>query len=389
MMINSDSGTALAVFNASTSARRGAERKTRLRPDLSFAELIAAWNTARRPAPKTLYGARRAVAQLTCLIGDVPVVQVDSLDLFDYRDALAGLPRSLTRAERRLPFVALVEHFGTAHHDRPLVRAATVRKQLRLIQSLLGFAYRERWTAENVGREIPVAEHSIRGDRRAFSRDEASTFFALPLFTRPWSVPLRSRQISDNTLRWLALIAFASGARLEEIGQLQTDDIQVKDDIVYMFIDDADADGVPTAEKSIKNAISRRRVPLHSDLLKLGLAKKAEQLKQQGVERLFADLPRDAFGRYTSNASRCCNRFIDRVSKDPRLVFHSFRHLFKDLCREAGMLECVSDQLTGHVPISMGGRYGDGVSLHELKVQIERLRFEFVDWERIYAASRL
>jgi integrase len=185
------------------------------------------------------------------------------------------------------------------------------------------------------------------------------------------------------------LIALTTGARLEEIGQLQPGDIRIEDGIVHMVIDDLDEFGEQSAAKTIKNASSRRRVPLHSDLLKLGLQDRARRLRKEGAERLFPDLPTDPFGRYTSNASRYCNRLIDKVTRDPRVVFHSLRHFFKDMCREAGMLEQVSDQLTGHAPVSIGGRYGSGVSLGELKAQLERLRFEFVDWAKIYAASRL
>jgi integrase len=242
--------------------------------------------------------------------------------------------------------------------------------------------------SDNVGRDIPAIGSVSRSRRRAFTRDEVGAIFALPIFVKPWSVEPH-HQISNETLRWLLLIALTSGARLEEIGQLQPDDIRMDDDIAYMAIDDVDALGAKSLTKSIKNASARRRVPLHSDLLKLGLQERATRLSLEGAEHLFPDLHVDAFGHYTSNASRCCNRLIDKVTRDPRVVFHSLRHFFKDLCREAGMLESVSDQLTGHAPISIGGRYGSGVSLTELKTQLEHLRFEFVDWERIYAASRL
>lgn len=265
---------------------------------------------------------------------------------------------------------------------------STVRKQLRYLQVLLVFAFRERWIIENVGRDIRAVGHAPRGRRRAFTRAEVGAIFALPIFVRPWSLRT-NRQIGNDTLRWLLLIALTTGARLEEIGQLQPDDIRADDGIVHMVIDDVDASGVKNPNKSIKNIGARRRVPLNSDLLKLGLQERAARLRREGVMHLFPDLHLDEFGHYTSNASRCCNRLIDKVTRDPRVVFHSLRHFLKDLFREAGMLESVSDQLTGHAPVTVGGRYGSGVSLAQLKAQLERLRFEFVDWERIYAASRL
>ncbi len=43
---------------------------------------------------------------------------------------------------------------------------------------------------------------------------------------------------------------------------------------------------------------------------------------------------------------------------DRRKVFHSFRHLFKDLLRETECRDEVSDVLMGHSDGSMGSKYG-------------------------------
>ena len=134
---------------------------------------------------------------------------------------------------------------------------STVRKQLRYLQVLLVFAFRERWIIENVGRDIRAVGHAPRGRRRAFTRAEVGAIFALPIFVRPWSLRT-NRQIGNDTLRWLLLIALTTGARLEEIGQLQPDDIRADDGIVHMVIDDVDASGVKNPNKSIKNIGARR-----------------------------------------------------------------------------------------------------------------------------------
>ena len=109
--------------------------------------------------------------------------------------------------------------------------------------------------------------------------------------------------------------------------------------------------------------------------------------RAEGQERLFPGLERDCYDGYTQSASRRCNTVIDRVNRDPTIVFHSFRNLFKDICRDAGTLECVNDQLTGHLPVTVGARYGRDVGLVTLAREIERLDFEFVEWEPILRAS--
>jgi integrase len=45
--------------------------------------------------------------------------------------------------------------------------------------------------------------------------------------------------------------------------------------------------------------------------------------------------------------------------RDPRLVFHSFRHTFKTLCRAAVIPEDVHDALTGHLSASVSRTYGE------------------------------
>lgn len=128
-------------------------------------------------------------------------------------------------------------------------------------------------------------------------------------------------------------------------------------------------------------------MPLHPRLVDVGFLRFVDRRCAEGEERLFPDLERDIYDRYTQVASRRCNTIINRVSRDPTIVFHSFRHLFKDICRSTDVLESVNDQLTGHLPVTVGARYGRGASLKTLAGEVERLNFEFVDWEPIFRAA--
>jgi integrase len=57
------------------------------------------------------------------------------------------------------------------------------------------------------------------------------------------------------------------------------------------------------------------------------------------------------------------------------LVFHSFRHLFKDICRAARLRRDLHDALSGHVDASAGAKYGMGLALDDLKEGIDGLAF--------------
>jgi integrase len=54
-------------------------------------------------------------------------------------------------------------------------------------------------------------------------------------------------------------------------------------------------------------------------------------------------------------------------------VFHSFRHLFKDLCRNADLDDSAIDQICGHEPGTVGGKYGKGRRIDVLAKLIEKI----------------
>lgn len=358
---------------------------SRLRDDMTMNELVDAWIAARNPAPKTIYATRRIVKRFVSLLGDIGIGQINHTHLFDFRDGLAVMPRNLNRLERTCSFRMLVERFTNGNDRRPKVAPTTVGKQLNAIQSLFGYAYSERWIRDDDVHNIPVNGHTPF-QRRPFTKDEVTLLFSTSLFIRPWaSTPERRHIVSNETVRWLMFLGLLTGARLEELGQLHVADIQMQQGIPYIEISETVYGG--KAEKSIKSPSSKRQVPMHPRLIDLGFLRFVRQRRLAGKTRLFHELERDSYDRYTNDASRRCNRVIDRVSKDPALVFHSFRHLFKDLCRTAGVLECINDQLTGHLPVTVGARYGRGASLLALNEAVHRVDVEFIAWEPILRAA--
>jgi integrase len=270
------------------------------------------------------------------------------------------------RLRENMPIAELVESWVAARHPA----AKTV--------------YTERWIVDDDVHNIPVKGH-VPFRRRPFTLEEAARLFASPLFIRPWaSFPERRHIVSNETVRWLMFLGLMTGARLEELGQLHVADIQSEQGIDYIEISETVYGG--KADKSLKSESSKRRVPIHPRLIDLGFLRFVRRRRIENQRRLFPDLRRNCYERYTCDASRRCNRIIDRVSQDPALVFHSFRHLFKDLCRMTGILECVNDQLTGHMPVTVGARYGRGVDLFALDQAIRRIDVEFVAWEPILRA---
>jgi integrase len=128
-----------------------------------------------------------------------------------------------------------------------------------------------------------------------------------------------------------------------------------------------------STERRLKNEGSRGRIPVHPELLRLGLAEYAQSMPADG--RLFPELKPGPHGKLSGAFSKWFARFVDeRGVKDPRKApLHSLRHLFKDRCRAAGLSEELHDALTRHSGGSVGRRYGLGPNLTVLADALGRV----------------
>src|SRR5262249_62008089 len=111
-----------------------------------------------------------------------------------------------------------------------------------------------------------------------------------------------------------------------------------------------------------KTAGCRRVVPVHPELIRIGFIEFVERVRQEhgGEARLFPLLDRGPRGGYGEAWSKWFGRYIRQLGiANKALVFHSFRHGFKDALRAAGVSEDVNDALTGHAGTgSVGRTYG-------------------------------
>lgn len=360
----------------------------RLRPQMRLMELFGDWKAKNKPSAQTANEFETSARDFVEFIGDVPVVEIAASDLYDYRDAVAELPKSMPRADRKLPFTErLRKHGDPAASDR--ISPATLKKRVGAIQALLAFAAAELWVARNEGAGIKIHGYSKAGRKRnSFHDHELKQLFESELFLDRKNVRWGS-SISAHTLYWLFLLGLTSGARLEEVGQCLLTDVKRAGKIVYLDVDDYTAlDAEEEPAKSVKTDSSRRVVPIHGHVLDLGFIAYVDALERAGHTRLFPDLKPSTFDKLTKEASRLANRYIDRLGlHDPRLVFHSLRHTFKDLARDANLQDSIIDQICGHAPTSTGGKYGRGARLSKVHADLNRIRFDAIDWGRLKTAA--
>lgn len=103
-----------------------------------------------------------------------------------------------------------------------------------------------------------------------------------------------------------------------------------------------------------------RVVPVHPELIKLGLIRYHEQRVKDGGTQLFLGAQRNSRGQMLADVSREFGRYMTRIGlkKGRGLSLYSFRHGAADALRRAGYLDSQFGFILGHTEASMTGKYG-------------------------------
>jgi integrase len=200
-------------------------------------------------------------------------------------------------------------------------------------------------------------------ERRDFSPSEIRALFNQPLFTGSAGgshLPLYrpgSHRVSDWRF-WVPLICLFTGMRLNEACGLALVDFKTESGIDYIHVRD-DEPG-----QSLKTGSARRKVPIHSELIKVGLVRWVGELRTAGHNRLFHELELNSLEYFSGIPSKFLNRLVRKIA-DPvpdmpgKLVFHSTRHTVISRLRAAEVRMDVSKDIVGHEQGETHGDYGD------------------------------
>jgi hypothetical protein len=120
--------------------------------------------------------------------------------------------------------------------------------------------------ADNPGRGFMFnTKGPAREQRDMWQGDELWKLFASPTWTgcRPHFRSQPRDNIVRDALFWLPLLGLFHGNRLEEFAQLRRGDLGQSEGVWYLQITDE-------GDRQLKNEQSRRQVPLHPELIRVG-----------------------------------------------------------------------------------------------------------------------
>ncbi len=189
---------------------------------------------------------------------------VDSLTHQDGRklvETIKKLPANRSKCHPKLTLQQLL-----LLEDAKLLSYKTILKHVERISSLINSAINQGYTNQNVfrGKLEPIRSQQII--EKHFTSDEMNLILGDRLISD-------SRAINKPERYWITLLSAYSGAKLNEICQLNVDNIS-KTDGIWPTNSNGDS-----ADKSTNTKSGNRVIPLHPKLLSLGFLNYLHQIK--------------------------------------------------------------------------------------------------------------
>lgn len=146
------------------------------------------------------------------------------------------------------------------------------------------------------------------------------------------------RAIRKPCLYWLPLIALYTGARLEEIANLELSTVRLNEENIWVF-----------EFGKTKTVSSIRTIPIHPELINSGLLEYIEDVKQfwPGANTLFPYM-RPVSGRLTHRFSQDYGIFKKNLGIDSTKDFHSFRTTVIGILKRAKVSDEMRREYVGH-----------------------------------------
>lgn len=226
------------------------------------------------------------------------------------------------------------------------------------------------------------SDGEIDGGAEAFQQEELIKIFDSTTFMKA----KRPHQF------WGPLLLLFTGARANEIACLDLDDIIIENGIRCISIKHRPRKKPDTIEhkietKRLKNAQSKRTIPLHPTIWEIGFDDYLADLRSLGATRLFPNLPMDSREKRERNLSRDVNNYLEKIGVHiPRTkVLHSFRDTVSDALGTSDLDAVRADQWTGHAPVGIKAKHYRSKASADVQARdaFTALDFPFIRFETL------
>ena len=284
-----------------------------------------------------------AIGYFIEITNDIRLGRIDHVTINNFKNTLSKMP---TQCRKRFPNKSIKEVLKTDLSKYQLSTKQNVNKQIQKISTVMAWAVKQGYMNVNYayGKTYSINEKEGVSRRRPFALAELQTIF------KQSKIFQTNQHITDKdkVVFWVFLTALFTGARMNEICQLDVADVVYIDDILCFDINEKAYD------KRLKNLSSARIVPVHSILIKIGFIDYLNSRKEAGKRKLFEikyAKERENYSYYFTKSAMYYIRTVCGI-KDKSVVFHSFRHNAADaLSQNRSLKDSEVSEFLGHTPV--------------------------------------
>lgn len=243
----------------------------------------------------------------------------------------------------------------------------TARDRLTWVKSLLKYAYRDLEIISRHPWEGIEIHSQTTQKRRPWEVFELNTLFSHDLFTS-YQLP-NDWRCGEDAAYWLPILAIYTGARLSELAQLKSCDVNIDCEIPTISISNLGAG------QQVKTEAAIRKIPIHSELIRLGFFTYVKKTVSQGAIQLWPKL-KFRKNKPGGNYSNWFGEFRKTLQLPQGLDFHSFRHGVRSQLAENDISEPMIDAIMGHeIKGSTGAKVYSHRTTSSIKAAIERINY--------------
>lgn len=323
---------------------------------------------------------RKSINLFIQLTGTKKVNSIDKSKAFAFKSELQDLPKNYHLFET-------IEDAKKAGGEKLTI--TTMNKHLNYSSGFIEWCKNNGfYHGENPFSGIKIKDRQKDIDKRhPYNDEQLKKIFSGSIY---YGCKSRGRRNSTGTLivrddkYWIPLIALFTGARMNEICQMDIKDIESevhegKEIYYFHFTDEAD-------DKKLKNSGSKRKVPIHKELIDLGFLDYIKFAKKKKYSKVFPNLILDKttnsysklWGKKYAQYAEACDANIAKTS------FHSFRHNVIDVFRNNSNLSTIDyASITGHKVTDAIASYGSTKKIPALKGIVDLLEYSCINFEEI------
>ena len=318
------------------------------------------------------------------IIGEhTPVAAIDYDRCLTFRETLAKVPARRKQFYGDKPLKEVIVAAEKA--GKPTMGYVTQAGYLATLTRVLELGRRKKLFSDVPSEGlVPIAKKVADEEKRdPFTMEQLHLLFHSEYYAMCAQHGNRPYLNTDKPGRfWLPIISLFTGMRPKEICQMHVADLKVSDEGIPFFHVIADDEG-----KTEKTPTSRRKIPVHPELIRMGFLDYLESVREQEHQRLFPELKKNKYGNYSAYIlRRFREKFLpDAIHMSEKQSYYSFRHCFRDALRRieapAEILQSLGAWSQGKL---VSDAYGAGFEIGHLMKYVEMIEYPGLDLTHLY-----